>query len=431
MALTPNEAYAAKQPFVDKETLEHIVEQFPTPFHLYDEAGIRRNMQEVRDAFAWNPGFKEYFAVKANPNPALISILNEYGCGCDCSSYTELMIARSLGITGHDIMFSSNDTPAADFELADKLGAIVNFDDISHIEFFERVAGPIPKTVSCRFNPGGLFQLSNGIMDNPGDSKYGMTTEQLFEAFRMLKAKGAENFGIHAFLASNTVTNEYYPELARQLFELAVEVKHETGIAVSFINLSGGVGIPYRPDQTPNDILAIGEGVHRVYDEVFGPEGMTDVRLMTEMGRFVTGPYGALIARAIHFKHIYKEYVGLDACAANLIRPAMYGAYHHITVLGKENAPCDHKYDVTGGLCENNDKFAVDRMLPEIEEGDYLFLHDAGAHCYAMGYNYNGKLWCAELLLQEDGTVKMIRRAQTPKDYFATLDFTGLFDGVE
>ena len=331
MALTPNEAYAAKQPFVDKETLEHIVEQFPTPFHLYDEAGIRRNMQEVRDAFAWNPGFKEYFAVKANPNPALISILNEYGCGCDCSSYTELMIARSLGITGHDIMFSSNDTPAADFELADKLGAIVNFDDISHIEFFERVAGPIPKTVSCRFNPGGLFQLSNGIMDNPGDSKYGMTTEQLFEAFRMLKAKGAENFGIHAFLASNTVTNDYYPKLARILFKLAVRLERETGAHVAFINLSGGVGIPYLPEQQANNIHAIGEGVHAAYDEILVPAGMGDVAICTEMGRFMMGPYGCLVTKAIHEKQIYKDYIGVDASAVDLIRPAMYGAYHQWT----------------------------------------------------------------------------------------------------
>ena len=423
MALTPNEAYAAKQPFVDKETLEHIVEQFPTPFHLYDEAGIRRNMQEVRDAFAWNPGFKEYFAVKANPNPALISILNEYGCGCDCSSYTELMIARSLGITGHDIMFSSNDTPAADFELADKLGAIVNFDDISHIEFFERVAGPIPKTVSCRFNPGGLFQLSNGIMDNPGDSKYGMTTEQLFEAFRMLKAKGAEDFGIHAFLASNTVTNDYYPELARILFELAVRLERETGAHVAFINLSGGVGIPYRPEQTENDIMAIGEGVRKKFEEILVPAGMGDVSIFTEMGRFTTGPYGALVATAIHEKHIYKEYIGLDACAANLMRPAMYGAYHHITVLGKEDAPHDHKYDVVGGLCENNDKFAIDRMLPKIDIGDIVYIHDTGAHGSAMGYNYNGKLRSAEVLLCEDGSHRLIRRAETPRDYFATLDF--------
>ena len=426
MALTPNEAYAAKQPFVDKKTLEHIVEQFPTPFHLYDEAGIRRNMQEVRDAFAWNPGFKEYFAVKANPNPALISILNKYGCGCDCSSYTELMIARSLGITGHDIMFSSNDTPEADFALADKLGAIVNFDDISHIEFFERVAGPIPKMVSCRFNPGGLFQLSNGIMDNPGDSKYGMTTEQLFEAFRMLKAKGAENFGIHAFLASNTVTNDYYPKLARILFELAVRLERETGAHVAFINLSGGVGIPYRPEQTENDIMAIGEGVRKKFEEILVPAGMGDVAIFTEMGRFTTGPYGALVATAIHEKHIYKEYIGLDACAANLMRPAMYGAYHHITVLGKEDAPCDHKYDVVGGLCENNDKFAIDRMLPKIDIGDIVYIHDTGAHGSAMGYNYNGKLRSAEVLLCEDGTHRLIRRAETPRDYFATLDFLPL-----
>ena len=428
MALTPNEAYAAKQPFVDKETLEHIVEQFSTPFHLYDEAGIRRNMQEVRDAFAWNPGFKEYFAVKANPNPALISILNEYGCGCDCSSYTELMIARSLGITGHDIMFSSNDTPAADFELADKLGAIVNFDDISHIEFFEHVAGPIPKTVSCRFNPGGLFQLSNGIMDNPGDSKYGMTTEQLFEAFRTLKAKGAEDFGIHAFLASNTVTNDYYPMLAKVMFELAVKLQKETGAHIKFINLSGGIGIPYKPDQEPNDIFVIGEGVRKAYEEVLVPAGMDDVSIYTELGRYMLGPYGGLITKAINQKHTHKEYIGVDACAVNLMRPAIYGAYHHITVLGKENEPCDHKYDVTGSLCENCDKFAIDRFLPEIEMGDYLFIHDAGAHGFSMGYNYNGKLKSAEILLNQDGTFKLIRRAETPKDYFATFDCFDFYD---
>ena len=428
MALTPNEAYAAKQPFVDKETLEHIVEQFPTPFHLYDEAGIRRNMQGVRDAFAWNPGFKEYFAVKANPNPALISILNEYGCGCDCSSYTELMIARSLGITGHDIMFSSNDTPAADFELADKLGAIVNFDDISHIEFFERVAGPIPKTVSCRFNPGGLFQLSNGIMDNPGDSKYGMTTEQLFEAFHMLKAKGAEDFGIHAFLASNTVTNDYYPKLARILFELAVRLERETGAHVAFINLSGGVGIPYLPEQQANDIHAIGEGVHAAYDEILVPAGMGDVAICTEMGRFMMGPYGCLVTKAIHEKQIYKDYIGVDASAVDLIRPAMYGAYHHITVMGqpggddKTTAPVTDTYDITGNLCENNDKFAIDRELPHIDMGDLLVIHDTGAHGYSMGYNYNGRLRSAEVLLRPDGSADLIRRAERPGDYFATLD---------
>ena len=427
MALTPNEAYAAKQPFVDKETLEHIVEQFPTPFHLYDEAGIRRNMQEVRDAFAWNPGFKEYFAVKANPNPALISILNEYGCGCDCSSYTELMIARSLGITGHDIMFSSNDTPAADFELADKLGAIVNFDDISHIEFFERVAGPIPKTVSCRFNPGGLFQLSNGIMDNPGDAKYGMSEDQMAEAYTRLMKLGAEEFGIHSFLASNTVTDDYYPKLAGILFELAVRLHKRTGARIKFINLSGGVGIAYRPDQRSNDIAAIGEGVRKKFEEILVPAGMGDVAIFTEMGRFMLAPYGALITTAIHEKHIYKEYIGVDACAANLMRPAMYGSYHHITVLGKEDAPCDHKYDVVGGLCENNDEFAIDRMLPEIDKGDILFIHDAGAHGFSMGYNYNGKLRSAEVLLKPDGSFQKIRRAETPADYFATFDFTPFF----
>ena len=413
----------AKTPFVSKDQLVAIAKQFPTPFHLYDEAGIRRNMEAVRDAFAWNPGFKEYFAVKANPNPRLISILHEYGAGCDCSSETELMLAGTMGITGHDIMFSSNDTPADDFRLAAKLGAIVNFDDISHIDFFERVAGPIPKTVSCRFNPGGLFQLANGIMDNPGDSKYGMTEEQLFEAFRMLVERGAENLGIHAFLASNTVTNDYYPALARILFDLAVRLQRETGAHVAFVNLSGGVGIPYRPEQEPNDIHVIGEGVRQAFEEVLVPAGMGDVSIFCEMGRFMMGPYGCLVTRALHEKHIYKDYIGVDASAVDLIRPAMYGAYHHITVLGKEDAPHDHKYDVVGGLCENNDKFAIDRMLPKIDIGDIVYIHDTGAHGSAMGYNYNGKLRSAEVLLCEDGSHRLIRRAETPRDYFATLDF--------
>ena len=421
-------AYTAKQPFVTKAQLEEIVAEYPTPFHLYDEAGIRRNMEAVRDAFAWNPGFKEYFAVKANPNPALISILREYGCGVDCSSDTELMIADALGIHGHDIMFSSNDTPATDFRLARELGAIVNFDDISHISFFEEVAGPIPETVSCRFNPGGLFQLANGIMDNPGDSKYGMTTEQLFDAFRMLRDRGAKTFGIHAFLASNTVTNEYYPKLARILFELAVELQEQTGCHVGFINLSGGVGIPYKPDQTANDIRAIGEGVRAAYEEILAPAGMGDVKIFAEMGRFMMGPYGCLVTRAIHEKRIYKDYIGVDANACNLIRPAMYGAYHHITVMGHEGGPdkthatADHVYDVTGNLCENNDKFAVDRVLPEIEQDDLRAIHDTGAHGYSMGYNYNGRLRSAEVLLREDGSTQLIRRAETPTDYFATLD---------
>lgn len=426
--LAPSQAYAAKQPFVTKAQLEALAQQFPTPFHLYDEAGIRANMEAVNAAFAWNPGFKEYFAVKANPNPELIGILHEYGCGCDCSSYTELMLASALGITGHDIMFSSNDTPAEDFALARQLGAIVNFDDISHIEFFEQVAGPIPETVSCRFNPGGLFQLANGIMDNPGDSKYGMTTEQLFEAYRMLRDRGAKDFGLHAFLASNTVTNEYYPKLARILFELAVRLQSETGAHVAFINLSGGVGIPYEPGRTPNDIAAIGEGVRQAFEEILVPAGMGDVAIYTEMGRFMMGPYGCLVTRAIHEKKIYKDYIGVDASAVDLIRPAMYGAYHHISVVGQPGGPdktaaeATETYDVTGCLCENNDKFAVDRALPKIERGDLLVIHDTGAHGYSMGYNYNGRLRSAEVLLHADGTAEQIRRAETPADYFATLD---------
>ncbi len=411
-----------KLPFVSKEKIEEIVKTYPTPFHIYDEKGIRQNAKAVQEAFSWNKGFKEYFAVKACPNPFLIQILHEYGAGCDCSSMTELMLSDALGINGHDIMFSSNDTPAEEYEYCAKVGGIINLDDITHIEFVEKILGKLPETMSCRYNPGGVFQMSNGIMDNPGDSKYGFTTEQLFEGYRILKEKGVKHFGIHAFLASNTVTNEYYPELARQLFELAVRIKEEIGVELEFINLSGGVGIPYTPDQQGNDIRVIGEGVRRVYEEVLVPAGMGNVAIYTEMGRFMMGPYGALVTQAIHEKHTHKEYIGVDACAVNLMRPAMYGAYHHITVLGKENAPCDHKYDVSGSLCENNDKFAIDRMLPEIDKGDYLVIHDTGAHGFAMGYNYNGKLKSAELLLREDGSVQLIRRAETPQDYFATFD---------
>ena len=371
-----------KKPFVTKEQLEEIVKEYPTPFHLYDERGIRENAKALKEAFAWNKGYKEYFAVKATPNPFLIQILRDYGCGCDCSSYTELMLSDAIGVSGEDIMFSSNDTPAEDFQLADKLGAIINLDDITHIEFLEKAIGHIPETISCRYNPGGIFKISNDIMDNPGDAKYGMTTEQIFEAFKILKEKGAKEFGIHAFLASNTVTNEYYPMLAKVLFDLAV----------------------------------------RLHQEVLVPAGMGDVALYTELGRFMLGPYGCLVTRAIHEKHTYKEYIGVDACAANLMRPAIYGAYHHITVMGKENEPCDHVYDVTGSLCENNDKFAIDRHLPKIDIGDLLVIHDAGAHGFSMGYNYNGKLRSAEVLLREDGTTQLIRRAETPKDYFATFD---------
>lgn len=411
-----------KVPFVTKEKLDEIIKEYPTPFHLYDEKGIRENAEAVKKAFAWNKGFKEYFAVKATPNPFLIQILREYGCGCDCSSYTELMLSEAMGVTGKDIMFSSNATPAKEFEYADKLGAIINLDDFTHIDFLEKTIGHIPETISCRYNPGGLFKISNDIMDNPGDAKYGMTTEQLFEAFKVLKAKGAKHFGIHAFLASNTVTNEYYPMLAKVLFEVAVKLQKETGARIQFINLSGGIGIPYRPEQEANDIYAIGEGVRQVYEEVLVPAGMGDVAIYTELGRFMMGPYGCLVTKAIHEKHTHKEYIGCDACAVNLMRPAMYGAYHHITVMGKENEPCDHMYDITGSLCENNDKFAIDRMLPKIDIGDTLVIHDTGAHGFSMGYNYNGKLKSAELLLKEDGNVQLIRRAEEPRDYFATFD---------
>ena len=411
-----------KTPFTTKEKLKEIIKEIPTPFHLYDEAGLRANAQAVKDAFAWNKGFREYFAVKANPNPFLINILRDYGCGTDCSSLTELMLSDSLGFSGDEIMFSSNDTPAEEFEYAHKIGAIINLDDITHIQVLEDTIGCIPETISCRYNPGGVYEISNGIMDNPGDAKYGMTKKQLFEAYQVLRDKGAKRFGLHAFLVSNTVTNDYYPALARTLFELIAELKEETGICINFVNLSGGVGIPYTPTGAPNDIKVIGEGVRKVYEEILVPAGLGEVSIFTEMGRFMMGPYGALVTTAIREKHTYKEYIGVDACAVNLMRPAMYGAYHHITVMGKENATCDHTYDVTGSLCENNDKFAVDRKLPKIDMGDVLFIHDTGAHGYAMGYNYNGKLKSAEVLLKEDGSYQLIRRAETPKDYFATFD---------
>lgn len=420
-----------KTPFVTKSMIDEITKTYPTPFHIYDEKGIRENAKAVKEAFAWNKGFKEYFAVKATPNPYLIQILREYGCGFDCSSLTELMLSKAMGASGEDIMFSSNDTPAKEYQYAAKIGATINLDDITHIEFLENAIGKLPETISCRYNPGGLFKMSNGIMDNPGDAKYGFTTEQMYEGFRILKSKGVKNFGIHAFLASNTVTNEYYPMLAKILFEEAVKLEKETGADIKFINLSGGVGIPYRPDQEPNDIRAIGEGVRQVFEEVMVPAGMGDVAIYTEMGRFMMGPYGALVTTAIHEKHTHKEYIGVDACAVNLMRPAMYGAYHHITVLGKEESPCDHKYDVTGSLCENNDKFAIDRMLPKVDMGDYLVIHDTGAHGFSMGYNYNGKLKSAELLLKEDGSVQLIRRAETPKDYFATFDGLDFYNKLD
>ena len=415
-----------KKPFITLEQAQRIIEDVPTPFHIYDEKGIRENARRVNKAFAWNKDFKEYFAVKATPNPYLLQILKEEGCGVDCSSYTELLMSEACGFKGDDIMFSSNDTPVEDMQKAYELGAQINLDDLTMVDFLERVAS-VPETICCRFNPGGLFSLGNDIMDNPGDAKYGMTEEQMIQAYKQLMAKGAKHFGIHAFLASNTVTNEYYPMLAGILFRLAVRLKEATGAHISFINLSGGVGIDYRPEQPCNDIMAIGEGVRRQFEEILVPAGMGDIAIYTEMGRFMLGPYGHLVTTVLHEKHIQKEYIGVDACAANLMRPAMYGSYHHITVLGKEGAPCDHKYDVTGGLCENNDKFAVDRMLPKIDIGDILVIHDTGAHGFSMGYNYNGKLRSAEVLLKEDGTHQLIRRAETPEDYFATFDFTPFF----
>lgn len=415
-----------KKTFVNLEQLKTITGQYPTPFHLYDEKGIRENARRLNEAFAWNKGFKEYFAVKATPNPAILKILKEEGCGVDCSSYTELLMSEACGFRGDDIMFSSNVTPAEDFVLARQLDATINLDDITHIDFLEKVAG-LPETVSCRFNPGGSFTVNNAIMDTPGEAKYGFTREQMTAGFIKLRDKGVKHFGMHAFLVSNSVANEYYPALARVLFETAVELQRETGVHIAFINLSGGIGIPYRPEQEPADIFAIGDAVRQVYEEVLVPAGMGDIAIFTELGRYMLGPFGCLVTTAVHEKHIHKEYIGLDACAANLMRPAMYGAYHHITVMGKENAPLDQKYDVTGGLCENNDKFAVDRMLPKIDIGDLVVIHDTGAHGYAMGYNYNGKLRSAEVLLKVDGSTELIRRAESPEDYFATFDFTGLF----
>lgn len=414
-----------KKTFVNKQQLERIADQYPTPFYLYDEQGIRENARRLNRAFAWNPGFKEYFAVKATPNPQILKILRQEGCGVDCSSLTELIMSDRCGFKTDEIMFSSNDTPAEEFKLAAQLGATINLDDITHVDFLRDTIGYIPKKVCCRYNPGGVFTLGESkegfqVMDNPGDAKYGMTRQQIAQAYKQMKALGAEEFGIHAFLASNTLSNDYYPTLARILFQLAVELKEETGCHITFINLSGGVGVPYRPDQTENDIEIIGQGVRRAYEEVLVPAGMGDVSICTELGRFMLAPYGVLVTRATHEKHTYKEYIGVDACAANLMRPAIYGAYHHITVMGKENEPCDHKYDVTGALCENCDKFAVDRMLPRIDKGDLLVIHDAGAHGHAMGYQYNGRLRSAELLLQPDGSTRLIRRAEVPEDYFAT-----------
>lgn len=415
-----------KRPFVTAEKLREITKTYPTPFHLYDERGIRKTARDLYKAFSWNPGFREFFAVKATPNPYILKILKEEGCGVDCASETELMLASAVGFSGDYTFFSSNVTPAQEYRRAISQGAVVNLDDFTHIDFLERVAS-IPETICCRYNPGGDFAIGNAIMDKPQNAKYGMTYPQLVQAFRLLREKGARRLGIHAFLASNTLTDAYYPTLARILFETAVRLQEETGVQLDFVNLSGGVGIPYRPGERANDIFQIGEGVRRAFEEVLVPAGMGNVKIYTELGRFMLGPYGLVAATVLHHKHIYKEYVGLDASAVDLMRPAMYGAYHHITVMGKEDWPLDHVYDVTGGLCENNDKFAVDRPLPRIDDGDLVVISDTGAHGFSMGYNYNGKLRSAELLLREDGSVRLIRRAETPKDYFATFDFQDEF----
>ncbi len=414
-----------KRPFITLEKAKEIAAQIPTPFHVYDEAGIRANARALREAFAWNKGFREYFAVKATPNPYILKVLKEEGCGCDCATYTELLMAEAVGFTGEDVMFSSNVTPVLDMQKAYDMGVYINLDDATYVEFLEHIAGDkMPETVCLRYNPGGSFCLSNTIMDMPRDAKYGMTEDQMAGSISRLMQLGVKHFGIHAFLASNTTTNEYYPELASQLFQLAVRLRNATGAHISFVNLSGGIGVDYRPEQPRNDIKIIGEGVRQRYEKTLTPAGMDDVAIFTELGRFMLAPYGHLISTVLHQKHIYREYVGLDACAANLMRPAMYGAYHHITVLGKEDAILDHVYDVAGGLCENNDKFAIQRSLPRIDIGDIVAIHDTGAHGFSMGYNYNGKLRSAEVLLKEDGSFQLIRRAETPQDYFATFDFS-------
>ena len=417
-----------KIPFLTLEKAKEIREQIPTPFYVYDEAGIRANARLLKAAFSWNPGFREYFAVKATPNPFLLKILHEEGCGCDCATYTELLLSEAVGITGHDVVFSSNVTPELDMRKARDMGVYINLDDATYVDFLASM-GPVPETVCLRYNPGGSFSLGNTIMDMPRDAKYGMTEDQMAGAITRLMKLGTKHFGVHAFLASNTTTNEYYPALAGQLFRLAVRLRNATGAHISFIDLSGGIGVDYRPEQPRCDIGVIGEGVRVKYEEILTPNDMGDIAIFTELGRFMLAPYGHLISTVIHEKHIYREYVGLDACAANLMRPAMYGAYHHITVLGKEDAILDHVYDVTGGLCENNDKFAIERSLPEIQIGDIVAIHDTGAHGFSMGYNYNGKLRSAEVLLKEDGSFQLIRRAETPEDYFATFDFSDFHFG--
>ncbi|MCQ6963593.1 diaminopimelate decarboxylase family protein [Methanolobus chelungpuianus] len=410
-------------PFTQDKIAE-IITEHPTPFHLYDKKGILSNAKDLKESFSVVHGFKEFFAVKALPNPYIMKILRKEGFGADCSSMAELLLAEKAGIVGEDIMFSSNDTPAEEFIKARELGAIINLDDISHIDFLERTAG-LPELVCCRYNPGPLKE-GNAIIGNPQEAKYGFTREQLFEGYRMMKEKGVRRFGLHTMVASNELNPEYFVETAKILFDLIVELSRELDIRFEFVNLGGGIGIPYRPEQQRVSYDAIATGVQKAYDEKIRANGLHPLRIYLECGRVITGPYGYLVTTVRHLKHIYKDYVGTDASMANLMRPGIYGAYHHITVLGKEKEAATHMYDVTGSLCENNDKFAIDRKLPEVERGDVLVIHDTGAHGYAMGFNYNGKLRSAEILLNEDGSFIQIRRAETVDDYFATLDFEGL-----
>ncbi len=407
----------------NKAKISEIIKKYPTPFHIYDEKAIRQNARNFLKSFGMLHGFREFFAVKATPNPFILKILKEEGFGLDCSSYSELLMAEKLGFKGEEIMFSSNDTPGEDMKKAKELGAIINLDDISHIDFLERTAG-IPNLICLRYNPGPA-RKGNDIIGKPEEAKYGLTREQMIEAYKILKKKGVKRFGMHTMIISNELHEDYFIETARMMFELAVEIHKKVGVKIEFVNLGGGIGIPYKPEDKPVSYSAVAKGVKKAYDEIIIQNKIGNVKIFTECGRVITGPYGYLITKINHIKHIYKDYVGTDACMANLMRPAMYGAYHYITVLGKENKPLGHIYDVTGGLCENNDKFAINRKLPEIERGDILTIHDTGAHGFAMGFNYNGKLRSAELLLRENGSVLQIRRAETVKDYFATLDFEG------
>lgn len=407
-----------------KARLEKIINMYPTPFHIYDEKAIRDNARKFKDAFSWNEGFKEFFAIKAAPNPYLMKILHKEGYGADCSSLAELILAQKTGVAGEEIMFSSNDTPAEEFQMARKLKAIINLDDISHIAYLEKYTG-LPNLICFRYNPGKL-KKGNFIIGHPEEAKYGFTREQLFEGYKICKEKGVKRFGIHTMVASNELDANYFVETAEILFKLIAEISQKLKIKFDFVNIGGGVGIPYRPEQKRIDLKTMSVGIRKKYEQIITANGLAPIKLFTECGRYITGPYGYLVSRVLHIKDTYKKFAGLDSCMTNLMRPALYGAYHHITVMGKERKPRNVSYDVTGSLCENNDKFAIDRKLPKLERGDIIVIHDAGAHGFAMGFNYNGKLRSAELLLRENGDVVQIRRAETVKDYFATLDFNGL-----